>query len=243
MPSISYKIEIPNTWNKDTYQIFINSLLTLGDQKYLDFNKKITPTTYEMIGIRVPILRRIAKEIKKTNIIDFLENTQANYFEEILIEGFVIGYITDYDIFFKYFEKFLFHVDNWAVCDLCVSSFKIIKMNKETFISVIDDLVKSDKTYYIRVGIVSLLEHYLDDKEYLNYFFCTMDSIDSDDYYVDMAIAWFISYLFIYYRDDTISYLKKNHLNKFTQNKAISKIRDSFRVSKSDKELVLEYRK
>lgn len=243
MPLTSYKQIVPTSWTKTTYKEFITNLKQLKDVKYLEFNKKITTTSYEMIGINVPTLRKLAKEIKKTDIYKYLEYTEDKYFEEILLEGLVIGYINDYDEFITYFEKYLNKIDNWAICDLAVGNFKIIKTNKEKFINKIDDLVNSTNPYNIRVGIVSLLNHYIDDKNYLNYFFLVIDNIKSDHYYVNMAIAWFISYLFINYRSKTLKYLESNNLNDFTQNKAISKIRESYRVSSLDKKLVLKYKR
>jgi len=243
VPSISYNIKIPTTWNQDTYTNFFSCFLKLGDTKYKEFNMKITPTNYPMIGIRVPVIRKIAKDISKTNIYDFLEVSQFIYFEEILLRGVVISYIDNYDIFIKYFNDYLKYIDNWAVCDLFVVSCKIIGNNKDKFIGIIDDLFKSQEEFKIRVAIVCLLNHFVDDKNYLDYFFQSIDKIDNDSYYVNMAIAWFISVLFCKYRVRTLEYLKKNKLNDFIQNKAISKIRESFRVSTIDKKLVLKYKR
>ncbi len=242
MLSTSYNIDIPDNWNKETYKEFLKNLLLLQDKKYLTFNQRITPTTYQMIGIRVPILRKISKSIKKGDYLSFLDNAESTYFEEILLEGFVISYEKDYSVFLKYFYQFLPHIDNWAVCDLCVSSFSIIKKHKEEFFPIILELIHKSP-FEIRVGIVCLLDHYADDSRYLSKIFSILNQVDCDEYYVSMALSWLISVLFIYDRESTLSYLKDNSLPPFVQNKAISKIRDSYRVSREDKELVLQYKK
>ncbi|MBQ8132244.1 MAG: DNA alkylation repair protein [Bacilli bacterium] len=243
MPSISYKIVIPEVWNKDTYQDFLQSLLKLGTKKYKEFNEKITSTKYEMIGINIPILRNIAKKISKTNIYKYLRYSKNHYFEEVLLQGLVISYIDDYDIFVEYFRSYVKRVDNWALCDTAITSFTIIKENKERFINIIDEFVKSDSPFYVRVGVVSLLTHYVDDKNYLDNFYATVDNIHHDNYYVKMSIAWFLSVLFVKYRTKTIHYLNHNNLDDFTMNKTVQKIRESFRVSLLDKKMVLKYKR
>lgn len=243
MPSISYKINIPEVWNKDTYSVFVDGLLKLGNKKYKEFNEKLTPTKYKIIGINVPTLRSIAKKISKTNIYKYLRYCNNNYFEEVLLQGFIISYIEDYDIFTEYFKAYAKRVDNWALCDTAISSYTIIREHRDKFINIIDDFVKSKNPFYIRCGVVCLLDHYVDDKTYVTNFFATVDNIHNDNYYVKMAVAWFLSVLFIKYRSKTLKYFEHNNLDDFTMNKTIQKIRESFRVSLLDKKLVLKYKR
>lgn len=243
MPSISYKINIPDEWNKDTYAKFIDEFVKLGNKKFKEFNEKLTPTKYKIIGINVPTVRSIAKKISKTNIYKYLRYCKNNYFEEVLLQGIVISYIDDYDIFTEYFRAYVKRVDNWALCDTAISSFTIIRDHKDKFINVIDEFVKSRNPFYIRSGIVCLLDHYADDKTYLTNFYATVDNIHNDNYYVKMAVAWFLSVLFIKHRNKTLKYLEHNNLDDFTMNKTIQKIRESFRVSLLDKKLVLKYKR
>lgn len=243
MPSIFYKVSLPKTWNKDTYKNFQNELIKLQDIKYKKFNTKLTPTKYEIIGIRVPTLKKIAQEISKTNYFDYLKLVEYKYFEETLIAGILLSYIKEYDVFIKYFNCFLKYIDNWATCDLCISKYKIICKNKNLFQIKIEELLNSNNPFYIRVAIVSLLEHYINDVTYIDYFYEVTNRVNNDNYYVKMAVAWFISYLFINYRTRTLEYIQDNNLDKFTQNKAISKIRESFRVCSLDKKIILKYKK
>ena len=96
-----------NKWDRLLYEDFLEHLISLGDDKLIEFNSKIINTKQEIIGIKTPILRNIAKNIAKGNIESFLEIVNDHYFEESLIEGFVIGYITDKDVFLKYFNSFI----------------------------------------------------------------------------------------------------------------------------------------
>lgn len=232
---------LPNTWTNKTYQEFVQNLRKLQDKKYLEFNKKTIYTNYEMIGIRVPILRNIAKKIKKTSMETYLEVANPNTFEEIFIYGLIISYIKDYNNFLKHFTLYLKYIDNWAISDMVVSSFKIISKNKESFEEQIKMLLKSKNEYEVRVAIVSLMYYYIE-KEKLKDIFKYLNDITHEGYYVHMAIAWTISEIYINYKQETIAYLKNNNLKKITQNKAIQKIRESNRVSQEEKENVLKYK-
>lgn len=228
---------IYSEWDNNKYSSFIESFTKIGDSNFLEFNKKLVFTKYQMIGIRTPILKDIAKKVSKGNIISYLENCNCTYYEEIILFGFVLSYVKDLDCFFKYFYKFINYIDNWAVCDMCIASMKIIKKNKAVFISYVKDLIGSKKEYYVRVGVIILLDYYLDDT-YIDQVFGLLDSIDREEYYINMAIAWCVSICFIKYRNKTLSYLNNCKLNKFTFNKALQKARESKRVSIEDKILL-----
>lgn len=210
-------------------------LLTFKDVKYRDFTKKIVDTKYEMIGIRIPILRKIAKDIVKTDYIDYLDNFNYKYFEEIFIYGFVLGYIKEKNLFKKYLNRYIKMIDNWSLCDSAVASFKIFKTNKFNMYDVVDKLINSKKTFEIRAGIVILLDYYIEDS-YLNDIFKYVNTIKSSEYYVNMALAWLLSICYIKYPEETYKFLLDNNLDKFTFNMTISKICDSYRVDKKDKD-------
>lgn len=225
-------------WNKSNYNLFIKELSKLKDSdKYLEFNKKLALTNYKMIGIKMPILRKVAKEIKKTDIYKYLEYVKNDTFEETILEGLVISYIDDYDMFCKYFNKFVFKIDSWAICDTIVNSLKIIKSNQDLFFKEIKTYLKSNNEFVIRVGLVSLLNYYLEDL-YIDEIFELIDNVVVDYYYVNMAKAWLISEAFSKYRNKTYNYIRKSKLNKFTKNMAIRKIIESNKVSINDKEKV-----
>ena len=223
-------------WNKELYNDYLNYLLSLEDMNYKEFNKKITFTKDKMIGIRIPILRKIAKDIAKTDVKSFLDLMTDTYYEEKLIFGFVLGQIKDKNTFDKYLYLFIRKIDNWAVCDTCISSFKIMKKDN-SYYDLAKSLLKEKDEFIMRVGLVIILDHYINE-QHIDDILKKVDSLKSNYYYVNMASAWLLSVCFIKYRDKTLEYLMNNNLDEFAFNKTISKIRDSYRVSKEDKELL-----
>lgn len=230
-------------WNEKTYQEFIKYLYAKKDSdQFLKFSHKLIFTKSEMIGIKVPELRKIAKDISKTDIYAFLEIVQDNTYEEIMLEGLVISYIQEYDTFKKHFNQFIKKIDNWSICDVCISSMKIVKKHQDDFFNEIKKYLKSNDTFIIRVGVVFLLDYYIEDK-YIDEIFSLIDSINSEEYYVNMAIAWLVSVCFIKEKEKTLKYLKNNKLNRFTYNKSIQKMLESFRVSSQDKNMLKKMKK
>ena len=228
-------LEIPTTWTKETYQEYINYLISLKEEKYKEFNQKLITSKYEILGIRLPIIRKIAKQISKTNYKDFLKYTKSKYYEEVMIEGLVISTIKDELIFDKYFNKYINKIDNWCICDSFCNSLDIVTKKTSKYFNICKELSLSKEEFISRVGLIIILNYFIK-KEYLTDIFNILDSIKSDKYYVNMAQAWVICELYIYYPQSTEKYLKKNKLNKFTHNKSISKIRESYRISKETKE-------
>ena len=228
---------IISSWNSLDYKNFRQYLESIGDINTKKFNEKIIFTQYPILGIKTDILRKISKDIAKGNIESYISIFKPIFYEEILIFGFVISYIKDLDFFVKSLSYFLPYIDNWAVCDMCVSSMKIIKNNQEYFFPIIKDYINDDYLYTVRVGVVMLMDFYLTD-EYLDRVFSIIDSIKREEYYINMAIAWCISIAFIKHRKRTLLYLKNCQLDKFTYNKAIQKIRESSRVSDTDKQML-----
>lgn len=223
-------------WNKKEYQTYLKFLKSLSDPKTRDFNKRIIDTKYEILGIKTPMLKHLAKEKLHTDYLDFLKYCGVKYYEEIFIEGQVIAGIKDEDIFLEHFYNYIPKIDNWALCDSFCNSLKRFRKDPEKYFKICQDLaLQYDKEYTSRVGLICILNHFVD-KSYLNDIFTILDTIKSDEYYLNMAESWLVCELYTKYPQETTKYLKKNKLNKFTQNKAISKIHDSYRVSKEEKE-------
>ena len=223
-------------WNKKEYETYIKYLKSLSDSKYREFHKSLTETKYEIIGIRVPIMRHLAKEKLKTDYLTFLKYCGDKYYEEVFIEGQVIAGIKDENIFLEHFYKFLPKIDNWAICDSFCNSLKRMKKDPDKYFPIVKELsLKDQEIFTSRVGLICILNHFIDEK-YLKEIFTILDTIKSDEYYLNMAEAWLVCELYTKYPKETTKYLKKNKLNKFTHNKAISKIHDSYRISKEEKE-------
>ena len=222
-------------WNLKDYKKYEDYLFSLQDLDYQKFHSKITKTNYKIIGIRVPLMRKIADNIYKGNYLKYLESYDNNYYEEIFIRGIVISKIKDINILIKQMKEFVLKIDNWAICDSFCNSLKIVNKNKDIFWDEILNFIKSDKEFVVRVGIILILNFYIEEK-YLDKIFNIFDNLNTDKYYINMAISWTICEMYIKYKDKTLKYMKKNKLNSFVQNKTISKIKDSYRISKEEKE-------
>lgn len=226
---------IPTIWNAKTYQEYIKYLESLKDQKYKDFQGKLIFTKYEMLGIRIPKLRNIAKQISKTDISSFLKLTQNKYYEEIMINGFVVASIKDENIFDEYFLKHIKFIDDWSLCDSFCNSIKQVYQDKDKYFTMSMELSLSNEEFISRVGLITILSHFVE-QQYIKEIFKLLNNIKSDKYYVNMAEAWLVCELYIKFPKPTEKFIKNNKLNKFTHNKAISKIRESYRISKEDKD-------
>lgn len=219
-------------------------LFELQDLRYKEFHSKLCSNTkYEIIGVRVPILRSISKDIIKENYKDFLDNYKPEYYEEIILKALVIGNSKiniDETIF--YLRKFIPLIDNWAVCDTLCSNLKITNKNKEKMWKFLQKYAVSIKEYEVRFAIVMFLNYYID-KEYLNDIFYMIDNVNNNDYYVKMAIAWFISIAYIKEKNITLEYLKFSKIDDWTFNKSIQKIIESYRVSDEEKSSLKKLKK
>ena len=236
-------IETIKKWNKDNYKEFVNYLISLQDKKYKEFHSSLVLNSkYEMIGIRLPVMRNIAKKIAKNNIEEFLEYSQEKYYEEVMIQGLVISHIKDENLFYKYFKEHIKKIDNWALCDSFCSSIKIVNKYEDKYFKESIELALREDEFISRVGLVIILDHFINLNN-LNNIFDTLNKIHSEKFYVNMAEAWLVCEMYIKFPKETEKFLKNNNLNKFTQNKAISKIHDSYRVSKEEKKLLNNFRK
>lgn len=226
---------IPSIWNKKNYQEYIKHLHSIKEPKYKEFHSKLCFTKYKILGIRLPILRNIAKTISKTNIIDFLNLTNHTYYEEVMIEGLVISTIKEEILFDKYFFPYINKIDNWAICDTFCNSIKIVNTNPQKYFPIFKNLSLQEDEFTSRVGLVTILSHFIKEP-YIKEIFEILDNIKSDKYYINMAESWLICELYIKFPKLTEQYLLNNNLNNFTHNKSISKIKDSYRISKSTKD-------
>ncbi len=208
-------------------------LFSAQDLKYKDFHKKLVPTVDEdkIIGVRLPQLRKIAKRLESNNF-------EWDYYEEIMLHGFYIGYEKmSYQARIRLLDAFIPYIDNWAVCDCVSSSLKFIEKNRNDFLEYLQKYMGSDKEYELRFAVVILMDYYITD-EYIDFVLEFLSSVKSSYYYVNMAVAWALSVAFVKYQSKTMPILESKCLTKDIQNMAIGKIRDSFRVDKETKEYV-----
>ena len=223
-------MNIPNSILTDNLEL-IKYLDSIKDDEYKKFNEKIIKTN-NIIGIRIPILKKIAKEISKLDYLTFIKNNKHKYYEEIILHGLVITYLKDYDVAIKLFDEYINYVNSWATCDIVVANFKIINKNLDKYFIKIKEYLKSNKLFIKRVGIVSLF-YYLND-EYIDEVLDMVNCIKGDEYYVKMAIAWLISICLIKYYDKTLLFLKNCNLDDWTYNKTLQKAIESYRIKNKD---------
>lgn len=212
-------------------------LISLSDKAYSDFQNKLGINSMPDFGIKIPILRNIAKEISKSDYKTYLKNPSNEYLEEVFIEGMVIGYIKDLEEAIPYIDRFIPKITNWGICDIFCGALKITKKHENKMWGYLSKYMSSDKEFTIRFCLVMFLSYYITD-EYIAKVLEITDNISSDYYYVKMAQAWLISVAYVKYPEITLEYLKKSKLDKWTFNKGIQKIRESFRVTKEDKEML-----
>ncbi len=213
-------------------------LFSLSDEKYRKFASSLIPGCDNLIGVRIPQIRKIAKQIVKDNPIDFLDNFEDICFEETMLRGLVIANLNDdIDIVLEQVALFIPKITNWSLCDSFCSELKIVRKHKEKVWGFLKRYYQSDECYEVRFAVVILLFHYIEE-QYLNDIFFICDIITHEDYYVKMAVAWAISICFAKFPNETMPYLQNNNLDNDTYNKALQKIRESLRVDKATKEII-----
>lgn len=214
----------------------IEELIKLQDKDYGDFHSKLIPDMprEKLIGVRTPDVRKLAKAFTKDpECQKFLNTLPHNYYEEYILHGILISEMKDYDQCITYLENFLPYVDNWAVCDLM--NPKPFKNNRDKLLEKIKVWIKSNHTYTCRFAMLMLMKHFLDEDfktEYLK----MPASVHSDEYYVNMMMAWYFATALAKQWDATIPYFEQPVMDKWTHNKAIQKARESYRVTKEQKE-------
>lgn len=211
-------------------------LLSMKNEKYLEFNAKIIKNTrYELIGVRLPELRNYSKQLLKQ---DWQNSFKDYYYEEVLLHGFCIaGYRCDWDTKKKMIDEYIKLIDNWGICDSFVASLKDIKKNRSDYYPVIKKYLKTKSEFIQRYALVVLLDYYVD-KEYLNDLFHIIKTQKYIGYYSKMAGAWLLSYLFMFYFDETLKYVKENKIDDFIYKKGIQKSLDSYRLDKKQKSIL-----
>ena len=215
-----------------------SKLFKLQDKKYRDFQVKLIPNinSDNVIGVRTPELRKYAKElVKANNYVSFLNDLPHKYFDENQLHAFIISELKDYDECINYINKFLPYVDNWATCDQM--SPKIFKKHIDKLIVQIKKWIKSKETYTIRFGIGMLMQYYLDD-EFKTDYLELVSNIKSNEYYVNMMIAWYFATALAKQYDATIPYIENHKLDKWTHNKTIQKAIESYRITNEQKDFL-----
>ncbi|MGE6256311.1 DNA alkylation repair protein [Heyndrickxia sporothermodurans] len=218
--------------------IIRKQIFELIDTDYQQFSAALIPTINNVLGVRLPELRKIAKKIVKGDWRAYLETAKDEYFEEVMLQGMVIGYVkTDIEELLFYVASFVPKIDNWSVCDSFCTGLKSTKENKERVWEFLQPYLSSKKEYEIRFGVVMLLDFYIEN-EYIERVLNLLDRVKHEGFYAKMAVAWAVSICYVKLPDSTMEYLRNNTLDDFTYNKALQKITESNRVDKETKSLI-----
>ena len=217
----------------------MQSLFENQDLQYKQFHSKLMPTVNPdtIIGVRVPVLRKIAKDFNG-DAQKFFDSVPHAYYEENNVHAFLIEKIKDFDKCIEETNKFLPYIDNWATCDMMRPN--VFKKNREKLLVYIQEWLKSSHSYTVRYAIGMLNSYYLD------YDFCTqyldMAIIQSDEYYINMMIAWYFATALTKQYTFALPYITEYRLPKWVHNKAIQKACESRRITKEQKEFLKEFK-
>lgn len=213
-------------------------LESLAESDYKEFNLRIIPTQMNLLGVRLPALRKLAKEITRGDWREFLAAAQDDIYEEVMLQGLVIGYAKmDLAERLEYIGSFVPKIENWAICDSFCGTLKFVAKNQAAMLEFLQPYLLAEEEFHRRFAVVVLMEYFIDDK-HIDQVLGIYDEVKKEQYYVQMAVAWGISVCFVKYPERTMAYLKDNKLDDFTYNKALQKIVESLRVDKETKAVI-----
>ena len=211
-------------------------LFAIQDLAYRDFQAKLMPTVNKetVIGVRTPSLRAYAKKFGKTdNVSAFLEVLPHKYYEENNLHGLLIEQIKAYPSCIAALDRFLPYIDNWATCDLPLP--KCFDKNKEDIIVRAKNWIATDDTYVKRYGMGVMMRMFLDEdfkEEYIQ----LVAGVKSEEYYVNMMIAWYMATALAKQWDAAIPYIQEHRLSEWVHRKSIQKAVESYRITPEQKD-------
>lgn len=215
--------------NNEEIKIQLNEL---ADQEYQKFSSSLIPGCRRMIGVRIPKLRLLAKQIAKEDFRSYIRNACDDTFEEVMLQGFVIGYAkADIDEILKYAAGYIPKINDWSLNDGFCSTFKIAAKNREKVWDFLMKYKDSEYEFEQRVVAIMLMDYFMTD-EYIHKVLVVLKQLKHDGYYLKMGVAWAIATAGSKYPDLIINYLQSNpSLDLFTYNKAIQKMIESYRIT------------
>ncbi len=214
-------------------------LINLSETKIARLNALSNPKTkYKMLGIRLPILRKKAKElIKKYELNELLNDIQEEYYDEILLKGLLIGYSKiNVNDKLNTIKSYLPRIDSWGLTDSFIPTLKVKQEDLKKYWSFILPYTKSKNEFDVRFSVIMMLDYYITDA-YVDKVIDILDNIKNDGYYVKMAVAWTLCEIGIKYNDKFMSYIHHSKLDRFTYNKTLQKLIESYRINQKQKEI------
>lgn len=223
-------------------------LFQLSEESYKDFNRNIVPGEERMIGVRLPALRKLARETAKSSGREYLDEAAEamgpdSLHEEIMLYGMVLGYTKmEKEERAERLDRFVPLIRTWAICDTCVTVYKFMEKEPDYWFDYLKRYETSDKEFDLRFMIISMLSHFIDDR-HIDEVLRLCGSIRNDGYYTKMGVAWTVSVCYVKYPEKTRKFLESGVMDEFTHNKSIQKIRESYRVSREEKEELKKLKK
>ena len=214
-------------------------LISQSEKDFQKFSASLIPNINNVLGVRIPTLRKIAKEIYRSGDWEnFVNRKNCEYMEEVMLQGMVIGLIKQPpQKILQYIKNFIPKIDNWAVCDTFCNSIKFVSDNKNLVWEFIQPYFKSKNEYDIRFAYVILLSYYID-TDFIDRVLKLIDNFKDERYYTRMAAAWTLSICYIKFPEKTLDYLNNSNLDDWTFNKSIQKICESLRIDKNTKTML-----
>lgn len=213
-------------------------LLVHAEPEYRLFSSGLIPNASNVMGVRLPELRKLARLIAKGDWMAYLDEAQDDTFEEVMLQGMVIGYArADIEVVLLQVARFVPKIDNWSVCDSFCIGLKTAGKHRERMWSFLQPYLDATNEYDLRFAIVMLLNYYVEDT-YLDEVLSRLDQVAHEGYYVKMAVAWALASCYDKFPERTMAYLRNSRLDKWTYNKALQKVIESTRSSQETKQLI-----
>ena len=224
------------------YPAFKRYLRSLSEEEFARFQRRLIPGE-TILGVRMPLLRAVARRIAKGDWRRFLAEARDDTLEEVMVQGLVIGFAKmEYDEELLRAAAFVPKIKSWASCDLCGSSFRFLRKNRERSFAFLLPYLQSSGEFAVRFGVILLMDYFIDE-EYLDRLFAALDGVRHGGYYAKMAVAWAVSACYVKYQRRTLDYLSRCRLDDWTYNRALRKITESNRVDAASKRKIRSMRR
>lgn len=200
------------------------NLIDYQEDKYREFHKKLITSSYPLLGVKITILRRLAKTIDYDM---YIQNMSLEYYEDIILYGMIIVKEKDELKRKTLIDDYLKYIDCWSICDTFCTNLSYVKKNLDNYFEWILNYLEDERPFYVRFGLVMLLKYYSSEK-YINVILSKVDKIKNNDYYCQMGIAWLLCELAVINKNKIDIFVKKQSLN--IQKMYLRKVKDSFRI-------------
>lgn len=218
------------------------TLREMSEEEYRKFNAGLLPGVSNILGVRIPKLRKLAQKMVRKDWEQWLKEAEDTIYEEKMLQGLVIGYADmELEKRLSYIRKFVPKIDNWAVCDTFCGTLKCTQNYKKEIWEFLDPYVKSGDEYQERFAAVMLLEYYVEE-EYLEKALARLSLLQSEGYYSKMAAAWALSVYFVKFPQRVMEYLEGIPRDTFVYKKTLQKILESYRVDRQWKTKIRQMR-